>query len=181
MHATELFACGRVQVSTVKMSEDDFAALEDSQVVVQARLCCLQSGGATALSTRRARCQIDGCMTPARQCKLRRLFSLSARPQPAGPNLLPPPQGLVANRYMNTFREPILDWNRKLNAVADVVQLMSEIQRSWLCEPPAAWIDGCRLGCCDQDRRQLCRHLAGRAAVHHPSAAHATLRLKLAP
>lgn len=41
----------------------------------------------------------------------------------------------MANRYMNTFREPILEWNLKLNAVADVVQLMAEIQRSWLCEP----------------------------------------------
>lgn len=41
----------------------------------------------------------------------------------------------MANRYMNTFREPILEWNHKLNAVADVVQLMAEIQRSWLCEP----------------------------------------------
>lgn len=57
------------------------------------------------------------------------------------PLLLPCPaflqvlmQSLVANRFMATFREPILDWNAKLNAVADVMQLMADIQRSWSCE-----------------------------------------------
>lgn len=37
-------------------------------------------------------------------------------------------QGMMANRYMDTFREPILSWNTKLMAVADVVSLVSEIQ-----------------------------------------------------
>jgi len=56
-------------------------------------------------------------------------------------------QGLVANRYMNTFREPILEWNRKLNAVADVVQLMAEIQRSWLCECGGVYVGRWWLRC----------------------------------
>lgn len=37
-------------------------------------------------------------------------------------------QGMMANRYMDTFREPILGWNKKLMAVADVVAIVSEIQ-----------------------------------------------------
>lgn len=40
-------------------------------------------------------------------------------------------QGMMANRYMATFREPITGWNKKLMAVADVVQLLVEIQRTW--------------------------------------------------
>ena len=40
-------------------------------------------------------------------------------------------QGMMANRYMATFKEPILGWNKKLMNVADVVQIMSEIQRTW--------------------------------------------------
>jgi hypothetical protein len=40
-------------------------------------------------------------------------------------------QGMMANRYMNTFRDDILGWNKKLMNVADVNQLMSEIQRTW--------------------------------------------------
>jgi hypothetical protein len=32
---------------------------------------------------------------------------------------------------MNTFRDDILGWNKKLMNVADVNQLMSEIQRTW--------------------------------------------------
>lgn len=31
-------------------------------------------------------------------------------------------QGMMANRYMATFRDTILGWNKKLMAVADVVQ-----------------------------------------------------------
>lgn len=41
---------------------------------------------------------------------------------------------MLANRFMATFRDDITSWNRKLNAVADVVQLLAEIQRSWACE-----------------------------------------------
>lgn len=40
-------------------------------------------------------------------------------------------QGMMANRYMNTFKDEILGWNTKLNALADVNQIMSEIQRTW--------------------------------------------------
>jgi dynein heavy chain len=40
-------------------------------------------------------------------------------------------QGMIANRYMNTFKDEILGWQRKLNDVADVNQIMSEIQKSW--------------------------------------------------
>lgn len=32
-------------------------------------------------------------------------------------------QGMMANRYMATFRDAILGWNKKLMAVADVVQV----------------------------------------------------------
>ena len=40
-------------------------------------------------------------------------------------------QGMMANRYMNTFRDEITGWNKNLNGVADVNQLMGEIQRTW--------------------------------------------------
>jgi hypothetical protein len=33
-------------------------------------------------------------------------------------------QGMMANRYMGTFRDTILAWNKKLMAVADVVQVV---------------------------------------------------------
>jgi len=38
---------------------------------------------------------------------------------------------MMANRYMKTFEEPILSWNKKLMMVADVNQILSEIQRTW--------------------------------------------------
>lgn len=41
---------------------------------------------------------------------------------------------MMASRFVATFRDDVLAWNKKLNAVADVVQLMAEIQRSWACE-----------------------------------------------
>ena len=40
-------------------------------------------------------------------------------------------QGMMANRYMATFRDAVIGWNRKLMAVADVVSLLAEIQRTW--------------------------------------------------
>jgi len=40
-------------------------------------------------------------------------------------------QGMMANRYMKTFEGPILSWNKKLMMVADVNQILSEIQRTW--------------------------------------------------
>ena len=40
-------------------------------------------------------------------------------------------QGMLANRYMKTFEEAITGWNRKLMMVADVNQILSEIQRTW--------------------------------------------------
>ncbi len=38
---------------------------------------------------------------------------------------------MMANRYMDTFRDEILGWNKKLMNLADVNQIMSEIQRTW--------------------------------------------------
>lgn len=46
-------------------------------------------------------------------------------------NVVAPLQGMMANRYMNTFRDEILGWNKKLMNVADVNQIMTEIQRTW--------------------------------------------------
>lgn len=40
-------------------------------------------------------------------------------------------QGMMANRYMNTFRDEILGWNKQLMNVADVNQILAEIQRTW--------------------------------------------------
>eukprot|EP00884_Botryococcus_braunii_P010099 jgi/Botrbrau1/19090/Bobra.0077s0004.1 len=40
-------------------------------------------------------------------------------------------QGMMANRYMATFKEDILAWNGRLNAVADVSQAVGDIQRTW--------------------------------------------------
>ena len=40
-------------------------------------------------------------------------------------------QGMLANRYMKTFEEAITGWNKKLMMVADVNQILSEIQRTW--------------------------------------------------
>lgn len=40
-------------------------------------------------------------------------------------------QGMMANRYMNTFKDEILGWNKKLMNVADVNQIVIEIQRTW--------------------------------------------------
>ena len=40
-------------------------------------------------------------------------------------------QGMMANRYMDTFRDEILGWNKTLASVADVTQIMLEIQRTW--------------------------------------------------
>jgi dynein heavy chain len=38
---------------------------------------------------------------------------------------------MMANRYMNTFKDEILGWNKKLMNVADVNQITIEIQRTW--------------------------------------------------
>lgn len=40
-------------------------------------------------------------------------------------------QGMMANRYMATFRDAITGWSRKLMAVADVTALLAEVQRTW--------------------------------------------------
>ena len=61
-------------INTVKLGEEDFEALEDNQVQVQA---------------------------------------------------------MLANRYMKTFEEAITGWHKKLERVADVNQILSEIQRTW--------------------------------------------------
>jgi hypothetical protein len=51
----------------------------------------------------------------------------------------------MSSRFVAAFRDEVQAWNRKLNAVADVVQLMAEIQRSWACERAA--LQGCRFRC----------------------------------
>lgn len=111
------------------MKEADFEALEDNQVLVQvgrqctqwpvgqeelhmARVAAVREVGSRALSLL---CRCVLCLT-----------------QDFHPVLLP--QGMLANRFMATFREDITGWHRRLNAVADVVQLLAEIQRSWACE-----------------------------------------------
>lgn len=38
-------------------------------------------------------------------------------------------QGMMANRYMNTFREPILSWNKKLMNTAEVNQILQVTKR----------------------------------------------------
>lgn len=38
---------------------------------------------------------------------------------------------MIANRYMATFKDEILGWQKKLNDVSDVNQIMAEIQRTW--------------------------------------------------
>lgn len=38
---------------------------------------------------------------------------------------------MLANRYMATFKDEILAWNTRLNAVADVYQAVGDIQRTW--------------------------------------------------
>ena len=40
-------------------------------------------------------------------------------------------QGMMANRYMKTFEERIVSWNKKLGMVYDVTQTLNEIQRQW--------------------------------------------------
>ena len=40
-------------------------------------------------------------------------------------------QGMLANRYMKTFEGQITGWHKKLMTVADVNQILSEIQRTW--------------------------------------------------
>ncbi len=52
-------------------------------------------------------------------------------PHPPRPPLQVLVQGMMANRYMSTFRDEILGWNKKLMNVADVNQIMGEIQRTW--------------------------------------------------
>ena len=40
-------------------------------------------------------------------------------------------QNMMGSRYLATFEEQVTGWQKKLSAVADVVSLMSEIQRTW--------------------------------------------------
>ena len=43
-----------------------------------------------------------------------------------------PLQSMVVNRYMAAFRDDIIAWQRRLMAVADVVAMLSDMQRVWL-------------------------------------------------
>ena len=40
-------------------------------------------------------------------------------------------QNMMGSRYLDTFKEQVEGWQKNLAAVADVVSLMSEIQRTW--------------------------------------------------
>lgn len=40
-------------------------------------------------------------------------------------------QGMMANRFMDTFRDDITGWQHKLLAVADIAVLTADIQRVW--------------------------------------------------
>eukprot|EP00899_Mesostigma_viride_P003607 jgi/Mesvir1/13247/Mv18980-RA.1 len=40
-------------------------------------------------------------------------------------------QGMMASRYVATFQDEVTGWNKKLATVADVVQILNEIQRTW--------------------------------------------------
>lgn len=116
-------------VCTVKMEEADFEALEDNQVLVQVGGALEEGSYDCNLIEGRAGGWKLGLLLPWQ-------LELLAACRAGG---LPAPQGMLANRFMATFREDITGWNRKLNAVADVVQLLAEIQRSWACELSAGF------------------------------------------
>lgn len=40
-------------------------------------------------------------------------------------------QGMMANRYMATFRDQISSWAKRLMGVSDVVSITADVQRSW--------------------------------------------------
>jgi dynein heavy chain len=40
-------------------------------------------------------------------------------------------QNMMASKYLNTFEEEVTGWQNKLATVADVITIMSEIQRTW--------------------------------------------------
>jgi hypothetical protein len=49
-------------------------------------------------------------------------------------------QGMMANRYMATFRDAVLAWNRKLMAVADVVQVRAMRGEGGAVRGAAGWM-----------------------------------------
>jgi dynein heavy chain len=40
-------------------------------------------------------------------------------------------QNMMSSRYLATFEEQVTTWQKKLATVSDVVQIMTEIQRTW--------------------------------------------------
>ena len=40
-------------------------------------------------------------------------------------------QSMMASKYLATFEEEVTGWQNKLATVADVITIMSEIQRTW--------------------------------------------------
>ncbi len=107
------------QVFTVKLAEEDFEAMEDNQV--------RRPFSRLRASAWHSRHQPRGRPRPQQ--------NLAAPAQHISPSPFPSlqvlVQGMMANRYMNTFRDDILGWNKKLMNVADVNQIMTEIQRTW--------------------------------------------------
>ena len=143
------------EVCTVKMVEEDFEALEDNQVLVQARIA-VPPYRRPAIPLYRYGSLMDciGCCL-----LLPSPIRTQITPTPIAYHLTAPAylhprlQGMMANRFMSTFRDDILAWNRRLNGVADVVQLMAEIQRSWACE--REWVEGKKGQRREQQRRGL--------------------------
>lgn len=113
----------------MKMAEDDYAALEDNQVLVQVGA---GRGGARAAID----CMRSACWVASRANFRGWLEAARVLAGNAAESATPAPclQGMMASRFVATFRDEVTAWNKKLNAVADVVQLMAEIQRSWACE-----------------------------------------------
>ncbi len=40
-------------------------------------------------------------------------------------------QNMMGSRYLSTFEKQVMSWQKNLSSVADVVQIMAEIQRTW--------------------------------------------------
>ena len=40
-------------------------------------------------------------------------------------------QNMMGSRYLSTFEKQVTSWQKNLSSVADVVQIMAEIQRTW--------------------------------------------------
>ena len=107
-------------VFLVKMAEEDFEVPGGTGLrhAVAAAVCYTDWSGIWGASGTGTQAQTYTC-----------LYTLLCpwRTNPSKPQMLEDNQvlvqGMMANRYMATFREPVTSWNKKLMAVADVVQV----------------------------------------------------------